>query len=79
MVIKSLGFVVKLCGSKFWFSLLAAVLFWESLFNLSVPQFSHLEIGANNNITADMEKTTCCTTPSTEVSGTSKSMEQSVA
>ena len=49
MVIKSLGFVVKLCGSKFWFSLLAAVLFWESLFNLSVPQFSHLEIGANNN------------------------------
>ena len=31
MVIKSLGFMVKLCGSKFWFSLLAAVLFWESL------------------------------------------------
>lgn len=48
MVIKSLGFVVKLCGSKFWFSLLAAVLFWESLLT-SLCLSSHLEIGTNNN------------------------------
>lgn len=47
MVIKNMGFVVKLCGSKSWFSLLAAVLSWEN--PLTSLCLSFLEIGANNN------------------------------
>lgn len=49
MGIKSMDFAVKLCRSKSWFSTLSSCVILGESFNLSVPQSSHLEIGANNN------------------------------
>lgn len=51
VVIKSMDFAVKLCRSKSWFSTLSSCVILGKSFNRSVPQSSHLEIGANNNNT----------------------------